>query len=366
MAFSKMVKPKYPPRLWALAGPAGSGKSTFAAAMRAPLLLIDADHRFTEVLQLVKGDVYNLSENAADHVVPDAIAARLAENMPGAKVGTIVIDSLTAIIAPLTMQAIVDNENGKNKNKMAAFVDKAVAMRQLQDAVTRWGVDALWIWHLQQGRDESAKKVIKATISDTEIERLRRSLNVQLEIVIEGSKRGVKVAWARQGRSGMTIFDDTNTWVGMPEKIEAAIYDQSTTPGGDSKPARSAAPASSPAAPDQFVKPGSGAPGAPESPPAGNGTEPEAPTEAATKRKGYTWPALIVQAILREHLAENAPGAVGMLNKSKVLTPDVDHDRIIAWARVYRAERKADQTPDQAAAIADDALQAEPAAVGVE
>jgi hypothetical protein len=361
MAFSKMVKPKYPPRLWALAGPAGSGKSTFAAAMRAPLLLIDADHRFTEVLQLVKGDVYNLSENAADHVVPDTIAARLAENMPGAKVGTIVIDSLTAIIAPLTMQAIVDNENGKNKNKMAAFVDKAVAMRQLQDAVTRWGVDALWIWHLQQGRNEKADKVIKATISDTEIERLRRSLNVQLEIVIEGSKRGVKVAWARQGRSGMTIFDDKNTWAGMPEKIEAAIYDLSTAPGGDSKPARSAAPTSSPAAPDQLVSQGNGAPGAPESPPAGNGQ-----AQPGAQRKAYTWPALIVQAILKEHLAENAHAAVGMLNKSTVIAPETEADRVMAWARVYRAERKADQTPDQAAAIADDALKAEPAAVGVE
>ena len=52
-----------------------------------------------------------------------------------------------------------------------------------------------------------------------------------------------------------------------------------------------------------------------------------------------------------------------MLNKSKVITPDVDHDRIVTWARVYRAEREADQTPDQAAVTADEALQAEPAAM---
>ncbi len=361
MPFEKMIKPKYPPRLWSLAGAAGSGKSTFAATMRAPLVLIDADHRFTEVLQLVKGDVFNLSDTPADHVVPDTIAARLAENMPGAKVGTIVIDSLTAIIAPLTMQAIVDNENGKNKNRMAAFVDKAVAMRQLQDAVTRWGCDVLWIWHLQQGRDDQAKKVTKATISDTEIERLRRSLNVQLEIVIEGTKRGIKVAWARQGRSGQTIFDDTGTWIGMPEKIEASIYDQSTRAGGDSKPARSAAAPSSPAGTvstaTQPAQPGPDAPA-----PAGNGQRSDRPA-AGRKRDGYTWPALVIQTLLRDGLAENAYEAVGMLNKSKVITPDVDHDRIVAWAKVYRAEREADQTPDQAAAIADESLQAEAAAV---
>ena len=362
MAFAKMIKPKYPPRLWSLAGAAGSGKSTFAATMRAPLVLIDADHRFTEVLQLVKGDVFNLSDTPADHVVPDTIAARLAENMPGAKVGTIVIDSLTAIIAPLTMQAIVDNDLGRNKNKMAAFVDKAVAMRQLQDAVTRWGCDVLWVWHLQQGRDESAKKVIKATISDTEIERLRRSLNVQLEIVIEGSKRGIKVAWARQGRSGQTIFDDTGTWIGMPEKIEASIYDQSTRAGGDSKPAQSAAAPSSPvgdvSTATQPAQPGPDAPA-----PTGNGQRPDRPAPAARKRDGYTWPALVIQTLLRDGLAENAYEAVGMLNKSKVITPDVDHDRIVTWAKVYRSERQADQTPDQAAAIADESLQAEAAAV---
>ena len=76
-----------------------------------------------------------------------------------------------------------------------------------------------------------------------------------------------------------------------------------------------------------------------------------------------TWPALVIQTLLRDGLAENAYEAVGMLNKSKVITPDVDHDRIVTWAKVYRSERQADQTPDQAAAIADESLQAEAAAV---
>jgi hypothetical protein len=73
---------------------------------------------------------------------------------------------------------------------------------------------------------------------------------------------------------------------------------------------------------------------------------------------------LIVQAILKEHLAENAPGAVGMLNKSTVITPETDADRVMAWARSYRAAR-AEHDADQAAAIADTEARA-PAAVGVE
>ena len=43
MAFKKMTKPEYPPRLWALVGYPGSGKSTFATQMRAPILVIDAE-----------------------------------------------------------------------------------------------------------------------------------------------------------------------------------------------------------------------------------------------------------------------------------------------------------------------------------
>lgn len=224
MAFKKMTATPYPPRLWALVGFPGSGKSTFAAAMRGPLLVIDADQRFREVLRLA-GEVYALSETPADNGNPERIAALLAENMPGAEVGTIVIDSLTTIIAPLVTQAVIDNDAGRNTNRMAAFKDKALAMRMLQDAVSRWGTDTLWIYHLQEGRDAQAKAQTTATVSKTELARLVRSINLQLEIVQDGDRRGVKVGWARRGRSGLTLWDDTGAWRGMPEKIEAGVYD---------------------------------------------------------------------------------------------------------------------------------------------
>ena len=48
MAFQKMNKTAFPPRQWALVGYPGSGKSTFAAQMRGPLLVVDADHRFAD------------------------------------------------------------------------------------------------------------------------------------------------------------------------------------------------------------------------------------------------------------------------------------------------------------------------------
>src|SRR5688572_29708686 len=125
MSFKKMEKPATPPRHWVLVGYPGSGKSTFATQMKTPLLPIDADHRFEEVVHLAEGDVYELSSNPADSADPEAIVRLLNQNMPDSGVKTVVIDSLTTIIAPKVVQAMMDNEAGKNKNRMAAFKDKA-------------------------------------------------------------------------------------------------------------------------------------------------------------------------------------------------------------------------------------------------
>lgn len=226
MAFKKMSRATYPPRLWSLVGYPGSGKSTFAARMKGPIVVVDADHRFQEVMHLANNEVYELSDTRSDNVDPNAIANLLGKNMPGSGTKTVVVDSLTAIITPIVVQAMIDHEAGKEKNLSAAFRTKALAMRQLQDAVTRWGSDVLWIYHLQDARDARAQAVTKATVSETELARLTRSINVQLEIVDDrrSGKRGIKVIWARRGRSGMTVWDDSGSWEGMPEKIEEALY----------------------------------------------------------------------------------------------------------------------------------------------
>lgn len=234
MAFRKMTLPQFPPRLWSLAGYPGSGKSTFAARMRGPMVVVDADHRFTEVLALTGEDVYALSDTPSDNVNPESIARLLGENMPGTEVKTIVVDSLTAIITPLVVQAMIDNENGKNQNMVASFRTKALAMRQLQDAVTRWGADVLWIYHLLDARNAKAKEIVRASVSQTELARLTRSINMQLQIVEEGGKKGIHVVWARRGRSGMTIWDESGSWDAMPERIEEAVYGGLTRADQDS------------------------------------------------------------------------------------------------------------------------------------
>lgn len=225
MSFKVLVKKQYPRRLWALAGFPGSGKSTFAARMMIPQLVIDADHRYDEVVHLAGGDVYQL-ENRHDNVLADRVVAQLNRDMPedGQQIGTIVVDSLTEIITPLVMKAVNDNANGRNKNRAAAFVDKAVAMRLLQSGVSRWGTDVLWIYHLQAGMDSNGRDVVTTSIPKTELTRMVRSLNAKLRVVQDGDRRGIHVEWCRNGRDGFTLWDEAGLWQGMPERLEEAMY----------------------------------------------------------------------------------------------------------------------------------------------
>jgi KaiC/GvpD/RAD55 family RecA-like ATPase len=226
MAFRKLDKSAgvLPPRQWALVGYPGSGKSTFATQMAGPLLVVDSDHRFQEVARLAQDDVFEVSEKPEDHGDALAISDLLKENMKGSGVQTIVVDSLTSILSPLTVEAIMDNDAGRNKNRVAAFKDKALAMRLLQDSITGTGCNTLWIYHLRTGLDATAKNVESTTVSVVELARLRRSLNMQLRIIEENGRRGVKVEWARRGLSGMTLWDTSGVWAEMPSKIEQAVY----------------------------------------------------------------------------------------------------------------------------------------------
>lgn len=225
MAFKPMEVPKYPPRQWAVYGAAGSGKSHFASQMKAPALVIDADARFTEQLPNATGPIYQLSDEQMHNLDPDSIARLLRENLPGSGVRTIVVDSLTAILRPKINAAMSDIEHGRVKNGVAAFRGKAMAMSLLQDAVSSSGADSLWIWHTHKSMNAKAEQKEGASIPETELIRLRRSLNVILKLeVSEDGRRFVLVEWARNGRGGMRLEDKAGGWRGMPELIEAAIY----------------------------------------------------------------------------------------------------------------------------------------------
>ena len=83
MAFKQFEKSQYPTRQWLIEGEAGSGKSTFVTQLQAPMLTIDADHRFSEVVDLATGPVFQLSEEPMDNVNPDRIAELVQANRHG-------------------------------------------------------------------------------------------------------------------------------------------------------------------------------------------------------------------------------------------------------------------------------------------
>ena len=221
-----VMKPGFPPRLWALYGESDAGKTTFAAQMRGPILAIDADGRFKEVLRLSETTVYELSPNKEDNVNPDKIAEIITQKIAGSNVQTIAVDSLTAIIAPLVMGAYRNTDG----NRSAKYSDKATAMRLLQDVVTGTGRDVLWIWHVYQSTfvqkgDRDPKPVNRESLSLTEAARLHRSINMRLKMFREGDRRGITVEWAKHGRSGITLWDEPyGYWYEMPERIEQAVY----------------------------------------------------------------------------------------------------------------------------------------------
>jgi hypothetical protein len=108
---------------------------------------------------------------------------------------------------------------------VAAFKEKATAIRLLQDVVTGWGTDTAWIYHLVKGRDAKANEVVKTSITELELSRIMRSVNLRLRLSQDNGVYKAEVVWARCGRCGVVLEDTAGYWKDMPEMIEAAVYD---------------------------------------------------------------------------------------------------------------------------------------------
>lgn len=218
MAFKKLQQ-KLPPRVWLLKGRSRSGKSVFSMNMRGPLLPIDADNKLFGSQQYAVGEVMEFSDNHADAVNVARIESILETNMPDAAIKTIIVDSVTPILEPLIIKAM-DNVSGG----MGRWQAKSAAMKKLTYACTKWGGDVLFIYHIDDSMNASAKMAEKTSITTTELARLNKHFNMSLTVVEEGNRRGIRVDYAQHGKYGMTIWDDNGYWRGMPEKIEEAVY----------------------------------------------------------------------------------------------------------------------------------------------
>jgi hypothetical protein len=175
----------------------------------------------------VAGDILGISDNPLDNTDVDRIDTLLSEGMPRAEAGTVVIDSVTAILEPIVTRIMADIEAERIRNKAGAWRAKAMAMKMLHN-LQRFGADVAMVYHEHKALNASGEWQQTRTISQLEEARMLKSLNLLLRVFRESGRYGVTVVWARNGRSGITLWDEAGYWEGMPERIEAAVYDNLT------------------------------------------------------------------------------------------------------------------------------------------
>lgn len=218
VAFRKLQQ-KLPPRVWLLKGRSRSGKSVFSMNMRGPLLPIDADNKLFGSQQYAVGEVMEFSDDHADAVNVASIESILEDNMPNSGIKTIIVDSVTPILEPLIIKAMETTKGG-----IGRWQSKSAAMKKLTYATTKWGVDVLFVYHIDDSMNADAKMAEKTSITPVELARLNKHFNMSLSVVEEGNRRGIRVDYAQHGKYGMTIWDDNGYWRGVPERIEEAVY----------------------------------------------------------------------------------------------------------------------------------------------
>lgn len=230
MAFGKPISSKeYPKRRWSLVGWSGDGKSKFAIQMKTPNAVVDADNQIDEAVfgSGIEG-IFSIAEPGKEYEMRDvdAIARILRQNMKGADVATITVDSAT----PIVKRIVTEIQHKEGTARVSDYKAKSEAMQILSDVITEWGTDVLWVYHYHESLDNQGKKQVNTTVTDLELIRLQKHLNAKLEIVVAPASgmRGIKVLWSRAGRSGETLWDDTGIWEGMPERIESYMYDDLT------------------------------------------------------------------------------------------------------------------------------------------
>lgn len=219
------------PVKWELKGKSLSGKTSLLAEL-SPVdkltIVIDADNQFGSGLtkENAKKEIYPLSDNPADMREVARIEKKLNEVCPTLQnLGMIALDSATPIVEREITRIQNDISTGKVKGNVTAYGSKARLMKTLRDALDRWGVEVVWVYHVQETTDLDGNKKESQSVTDTELLRLNKNITVTLEVVIDNSgKRGVKVHKARRGRSNIVVWDDSGQWVNFRQKLEDAIW----------------------------------------------------------------------------------------------------------------------------------------------
>lgn len=205
---------------------ANAGKSTLAARMVPPGktgVVIDSDGRFDEV---VTDDVefVRLSDEQSEMSDPKQVYDIMHASMPNDEIGLALVDSVTAILEPIILGIQRDVDENKSSGARG-YKKKADAMKFLQAAFAPWGIDTIWVYHYRDFGDAFGKEKTGTSITELELARLYRNINIQCEIVVDkNERRGLKILFARGGRTGFTIWDDSGSWEGIRERLLQEVW----------------------------------------------------------------------------------------------------------------------------------------------
>lgn len=233
------------PILCWLQAPADTGKSTLMLDFYRTFvgdgigILIPMDHRPAIFEQLAEEEgipIFPVDPDTNTWNNEDSIIKALRTNLPGSGARVLVWDSVSPRFREIineaqTMADMTPEQRekaGGNKNKISVYQPKSLFMEKVASIAT-YGLNTCWISHEFEGRDRNAKEMTKTTITETEIKKFRRNLNLWIRTGIDRGKYYVEIVWARdrQALTGKRFYDEVGMfkgmWMRLVEEFKGAV-----------------------------------------------------------------------------------------------------------------------------------------------
>lgn len=212
---------------WLLIAEAGAGKSTFARQMSPEYLVIDTDVRWSD--QAVKSDGKSHIIASSDPIQIQQEMNRLRNELQD-KIGTVILDSGTFLLAPIVARGQLANANskrdtGKGINMDAVMQEKAATMRIVVGSMLSYHKNTLLIFHHEES-GMSGKMTTRSTLPKAEYERLKKAIHATLTVTkANNGMRGIQIEWTHDNPAavGQVVWDYDGMWKNVPQKLHTFL-----------------------------------------------------------------------------------------------------------------------------------------------